>query len=122
MTPELKSAFLAEMAAARHDILAGQLDGGMRHLGTAHVLGQDHVLPHYWTHWMMLRVAYKHRRYADVCGQAVRIILGALGSLVGIVPRGNTGSSDVGMSKAMPIDPSIVVLIRRGRPPHKINQ
>ncbi|WP_194715854.1 DUF3703 domain-containing protein [Noviherbaspirillum soli] len=122
MTPELKSAFHAEMAAARHDILAGRLDSGMRHLGTAHVLGQYHVLPHCWTHWMMLRVAYKRRRYADVCGQAVRIILGAFGSLIGIVPRGNTGGSDVGMFKSMPIDPGLKALIKRDRRPGQIDE
>lgn len=117
MNLELKRAFQARMAAARHSIGAGQLDRGMRHLETAHVLGQYHVLPHCRTHWMMLRVAYKRRRYADVCGQAVRIILGAFGSFAGVVPHGNTGGSDISMFKTMPIDPRIRALVERAREP-----
>lgn len=117
MKHELKSAFQAEMAAARHCILAGRLDRGMRHLETAHVLGQYHLLPHCRTHWMMLRIACMRRRYADACGQAVRILLGAVGSLAGIVPQGNTGGSDVNMFKAMPVDPVLMALIERDRDP-----
>lgn len=122
MNLELKSAFLAEMAVARRCILVGQLDRGMRHLETAHVLGQYHVLPHCRTHWMMLRVACKRRRYADACGQAVRMVLGALGSLAGIVPQGNTGGSDVNMFKGMPVDPGLTALIERDRRPGQVDQ
>jgi hypothetical protein len=122
MNLELKCAFQAEMAAARHSILAGQLDRGMHHLETAHVLGQYYVLPHCLTHWMMLRIAYERRLYADVCGQAMRIILGAFGSFVGIVPQGNTGGNDVNMLKAMPIDPKIMALIERDRYSRQIDK
>ena len=122
MNPELKSAFQTELTAARRSIGAGQLDRGMHHLETAHVLGQYDVLSHCRTHWMMLRVAYKRRRYADVCGQAVRVILGALGSLAGIVPQGNTGGSDVSMFKTMPIDPMIRALIERDHHPGEIDK
>lgn len=115
----LKLAFQAEMAAAGRAISAGQLDLGMRHLETAHVLGQYHVLPHCQAHWMMLGVACKRRRYADACGQAVRIVLGAFGSFAGLVPQGNTGGSDVGMFRTMPVDPGLAALIERNsRPGH----
>jgi len=122
MNFELKSAFQAEMAAARHSIRAGHLDCGMHYLETAHVLGQYYVLPHCWAHWMLLHVAYKRRLYADVRGQAVRIIFGAFGSLVGIVPHGNTGGSDVNMFKAMPIDPRLMALIEQDRHPGRVDK
>jgi hypothetical protein len=115
MNLALKSAFHAEMATAKHGIFAGQLDRGMRHLDTAPILGQYHVLPHCWTHWIMLRVAYKRCLYGDLCGQAVRIVLDAFGSLLGNVPQGNAGGSDSNLFKAMPSDPSLMALIGRGR-------
>ena len=37
-------------------------------------------------------------------GQIVRIVLGMLGSAIGIVPVGNTGGTDVSMFKRMPIE------------------
>ena len=40
-------------------------------------------------------------------GQTVRILLGILGSAVGVVPVGNTGGTDIGMFKRMPIEPEL---------------
>ena len=87
----------------------------MRHLETAHVLGQNYVMPHVRSHWSMLRIAIKRRSLADGYGQAIRIVLGSLGSAVGIVPTGNTGGSDVSMFASMPITPGIAALIERDR-------
>lgn len=115
MNIELKTAFETQIAAAKQDIRAGRLKHGMRHLEIAHVLGQYHILPHVYTHWLMLRIAVKHRLLADVCGQSMRIVLGALGSAVGIVPSGNTGGCNVHMLKPMPIDPEIAAVIQRDR-------
>ena len=44
-------------------------------------------------------------------GQTVRILLGILGSAVGVVPVGNTGGTDIGMFKRMPIDPELQNII-----------
>ena len=115
MNSELKSAFEAEMAAAEPHIRTGQLDRAMRHLEKAHVLGQYYVLPHVRAHWAMLRIAFKLRSLADGYGQAVRIVLGALGSAVGMVPHGNTGRSDVSMFLPMPVNPQIAALIEQDR-------
>lgn len=117
MRIELKSAFEAEMAVAERLIRSGQLDRAMRHLETAHVLGQNHVMPHIRSHWSMLRIAIKRRAFADSCGQAIRIVLGALGSAVGVVPVGNTGGSDVNMFARMPIAAHIEALIERDNEP-----
>jgi hypothetical protein len=115
MKTELMAAFEAEMAAAKRQIQAGRLDRAMRHLERAHVLGQNHVMPHVRSHWAMFRIAVKRHSPADGLGQAVRIILGALGSAVGVVPTGNTGGTDISMFARLPIDDEIAVLIRRDR-------
>lgn len=115
MKIELESAFEAEMAAAERLIRAGHLEHAMQHLETAHVLGQNHVMPHVRSHWSMLRIALKRRSLADSCGQAIRIVLGSLGSAVGVVPTGNTGGCNVSMFARMPIAPHIAALIERDR-------
>ena len=65
----------------------------------------------------MLKVEIRRRRPAAAFGQAVRIVLGVLGSAAGVVPVGNTGGSDVGMFKRMPIDPELQTIIDAGAPP-----
>jgi hypothetical protein len=46
-----------------------------------------------------------------VLGQIVRIVLGILGSTIGVVPVGNTGGSNVGMFARMPIEPELQDII-----------
>ena len=112
MKPALKNAFDAEMAAAVHAYRQGRFDRSFRHLETAHVLGQRHVLPHVVTHWWMLKIGLQRRSPQEVTGQAARILLGALGSAVGAVPLGNTGGTDIGMFKRLPIDRDLQDLLR----------
>ncbi|MEW6023217.1 MAG: DUF3703 domain-containing protein [Pseudomonadota bacterium] len=49
---------------------------------------------------------------SEVPEQVIRILLGALGSVVGIVPAANTGGTKISMLKRLPTDPSIKKLIR----------
>lgn len=107
MNPVQDAAFRREIALARAFIAKGELESGWPHLERAHVIGQDFVVPHATAHWWMLRVELRRRRPRAVAGQAVRIVLGALGSAVGVVPTGNTGGSDVSMLRRMPIDPEL---------------
>jgi hypothetical protein len=115
MKTELKAAFEAEMASAERSIQAGRLDHATHHLERAHVLGQRYVMPHVRSHWAMFRIAVKRRSPADGLGQAVRIVLGALGSAAGTVPLGNTGGTDISMFARLPIDPELAQLIERDR-------
>lgn len=111
MNPVLQQAFEHEITEALALIEAGNPDLGFIHLERAHVLGQMHVIPHVRSHWHMLRVEVRRGRPVAVFGQVVRIVLGALGSTVGVVPRGNTGGSDISMFSRMPIDPQLQKLI-----------
>lgn len=111
MKLELRRAFDSEMGAARNRYKRGQLDEAYKHLETAHVLGQRHVVPHVVTHWWMLKIGLKRRSTGEVVGQAVRIALGAIGSAVGVVPAGNTGGTNISMFKRLPIDASLTRLI-----------
>lgn len=113
MHPELRQAYEREMALARHAYRADAPLSAMRHLEVAHVLGQRHVAAHVATHWWMLKIAWRRRSLPQVWGQALRIVLGALGSSVGIVPIGNTGGTDIGMFKRLPIDPALRRLLEK---------
>jgi hypothetical protein len=64
-------------------------------LETAHVLGERHVVPHFRSQWLMPKIGLGRRSVISVIqvfGQVVRIALGALGSAVGLVSIGNTGT------------------------------
>ena len=110
-------AFDDEIARAKEFIARGELEAGFAHMERAHVIGQAFVVPHARSHWLMLKVECRRRRPAAAFGQAVRIVLGVLGSAVGVVPVGNTGGSDVSMFKRMPIERELQNIIDGGAPP-----
>ena len=81
----------------------GELLVAVEHLERAHVIGQSDVIPHVLSHWLMLVIAVRQFQFLAAWGQLVRIVFGALGSAVGVVPTGNTGGSNVSMFKRMAI-------------------
>lgn len=107
MHAAVEKRFSSEIAEARRLLKRGSLDEAFAHLERAHVLGQRYIVPHVQTHWLMLRIGVSRRSVAEVTGQAARIVLGAVGSAVGVVPTGNTGGTNISMFKRLPIDPEI---------------
>jgi hypothetical protein len=117
MNPVCRAAFDTEIALAKECIAKGELKTGFAHLERAHVIGQAFVGSHAKSHWLMLKVEFRRRRPVAAFGQVMRILLGALGSAVGVVPVGNTGGSNVSMFKRMPIAPDLQRIIDGGAPP-----
>lgn len=111
MNPKQEQAFEREMSAARECERAGALDEALRHLERAHVLGQRRVVPHTRTHWRMFVIAWRRRDFPAAWGQAIRMVLGALGSASGRVPVGNTGGTNISMFVELPIDPELARLM-----------
>jgi protein tyrosine phosphatase (PTP) superfamily phosphohydrolase (DUF442 family) len=111
MKPPQRIAFDHELAIASKLMRHGRRSEAFRALERAHVLGQDYVVPHVLAHFFMLRVEMQRRNVLAMLGQALRIVLGAVGSAVGIVPRGNTGGTNVSMFKNMPIEPDVAALM-----------
>lgn len=116
MNPIQRAAFDNEIAKAKSLTASGDLDGSFAHLERAHVIGQYYVTPHVTSHWLMLQLELRRWRLAAVPGQVVRIVLGALGSAVGVVPTGNTGGTNVSMFKRMPVQADLQRIID-GRAP-----
>jgi Protein of unknown function (DUF3703) len=117
MKSSLGVAYENEIALAKEHIARDELQQGYFHLERAHVIGQAYVVPHARSHWLMLKVELRRKRPAAAFGQAVRIVLGVLGSAVGLVPVGNTGGSDISMFKRLPIAPELQSIIDGGTRP-----
>lgn len=117
MNPLLAVAYENEIALAKKHIARDELQQGCFHLERAHVIGQAFVVPHARSHWLMLKVEFRRKRPSAAFGQALRIVLGVLGSAVGLVPVGNTGGSDISMFKRLPIAPELQSIIDGGTPP-----
>jgi len=120
MNSVLHVAYEKEIALAKNLIARDELQQGYFHLERSHVIGQAFVGPHVRSHWLMLKVEVRWRRPFAVFRQAVRIVLGALGSAIGLVPVGNTGGSDISMFKRLPISPELQSIIDGGAPSDRL--
>jgi hypothetical protein len=103
-----------ELSTARGLIRGAKYEDAFRHLERAHILGQAQVRWHVVSHWLMLTVAVHRGEVSAALGQAIRMVLGALGSITGRVPVGNTGGSDVNMFRRMPIPADLLEVMARG--------
>lgn len=111
MNVRLRSAFDEEISRGVELIACGKPEQAFKHLERAHVLGQTLVGPHAKAHWLMLQVELRRRRVGAAIGQVVRLLLGVIGSAVGVVPVGNTGGSDINMFSRLPIAPELQRII-----------
>ena len=99
------------MAEATGHRSAGDAKSAFAALERAHVLGQLDLVPHLRVHWQMLCVGWAAGDRREVAGQLMRIALVPVGHLVGRLPVGNTGGSNVSAFKPMAIPPDIQQLI-----------
>ncbi|KAF0249742.1 MAG: hypothetical protein FD167_858 [bacterium] len=111
MDAKLKTYFDQEIAKAILLIKNKNIEEGFYHLERAHILGQRYVVAHVKTHWWMLKVGLMKKSTTEVFGQMIRIVFGALGSVIGVVPFGNTGGANVSMFSPMPIPQDLKSII-----------
>jgi len=71
--------------------------GALDALERAHLLSQPFPGPHVYVHWLMFRLAFRHGVYKEVLGQIPRLILAMPGSWLGKAPKGNVGSTKMGI-------------------------
>jgi len=102
ITAKLKAAFNEEMQMARSLYYSKQYLQCFQHLERAHILGQRHYIPHVVNHYWMLKVGWRRHDAREIFGQILRIV-GSVGSLIGLIPIGNTGGANVSPVKPMPI-------------------
>ncbi|MCG3775815.1 MAG: hypothetical protein JW395_2661 [Nitrospira sp.] len=102
--------FSAYQAAAQ-----GQPAIAFSHLERAHILGQASTIEHVRAHWHMFLWGIRQRNVRECLGQLLRIAGAAISTAVGLVPRGNTGGTNVNPFKSMPIPPELAALIEEAR-------
>ena len=110
MMESLRTAFLAELAAARAATIAGDSERAFRHLARAHILSQRLTWQHVQVHWLMLKLGASLRDWHEVAGQVSRILAATLFSRIW-VPIGNTGRANVSAMKPMPVPQDLRVLM-----------
>jgi hypothetical protein len=85
-------------------------------LERAHILGQRYYVPHIVSHWWMLKVAVRTADIREIAGQLLRIAA-SVGSLLGWVPVGNTGGSNVSPVKPLPLPSDLEEILRSEKKP-----
>jgi hypothetical protein len=99
----LEEAYRAEVRAFRHAHAGKDFARAWRFLERAHILSQSAVRLHLHAHLLMLGFAIARREWREALGQVYRLLLAPLGSLLGRIPRGNTGRVSVSAFVPMPI-------------------
>lgn len=102
----------AELTLACQARNRGDASSEFRHLENAHVLGQASTYWHVKVHVLMLRWAVRNSALAELWGQVIRVVGAATKTPFGLIPKGNTGGSNVSPFKTMPIRPEHEQLIR----------
>lgn len=75
----------------------GSYEDRLSLLEEAHLLSQPFALPHFMVHWEMFKLAFDCRQWNEVLGQIPRLILAMPGSWLGRAPKGNVGSTKMGI-------------------------
>jgi hypothetical protein len=66
-------------------------------LEDAHLSSQPYALPHLIVHWQMFKLAFANKQWSEVFGQIPRLLLAMPGSWLGKAPKGNVGSTKMGI-------------------------
>ena len=104
-----------EIALAIEARTLGDPESEFSHLENAHVLGQASTYWHVKVHLLMLAWAIRNRSLREVIGQIIRVVGAATKTAIGLIPKGNTGGSNVSPFRVLPIRPEIQKLIDNAR-------
>jgi hypothetical protein len=86
-----------------------------RRLERAHVVSRAAPIEYARVHTRMLKFALRHGLPREALGQILRLLLAAPLSLVGLVPTGNTGGSNVRGLRPMPVAEDLQQINNRGQ-------
>ncbi len=112
LPPKLAPYYATELQQHHKYVAQKDYKKAWHHLERAHIIGQAFPVPHTQVHWLMLLSGLRTHNFAEISGQAVRLVLGFIGSLVGKYPVGNTGGANVPMLQQMPIPPDLEQILK----------
>ena len=93
MAIDVESLLVASDLAKR----SNNYNEALRLLEEAHLIAQPKAWSHFLVHWKMLCLAVEFRNGRECFGQLLRLVLAIPGSLSGKAPRGNVGSTKMGI-------------------------
>jgi hypothetical protein len=105
----------AEIGAARAAERSGKFAVAFTHLERAHVLGQASTYQHVRVHCLMLAWGWRQGSVRECLGQLFRIVGAATKTAFGLIPKGNTGGSNVSPFKVLPVPSDLEAIIRSTR-------
>lgn len=111
MNRKLAQFFNLEISNYKNAVKAKNLSDAWIFLERAHILGQFHWKEHLLIHFKMLNLALKTFNWREIIGQLPRLLLAAPGSLFRSAPRGNVGTSRVGIFVPMPIPEDLIQIL-----------
>lgn len=111
ITPHVQAELKKAVYARQH----GNTWGEFSYLENAHVLGQESTYWHVKVHCLMLLWAIRNMAPRELQGQAFRIMGAATKTAIGLVPKGNTGGSNISPFRVMPISQEHEKLIKQAK-------
>jgi hypothetical protein len=69
----------------------------LTNLEKSHLEAQPYAIPHLLVHWKMFKLALEYIVWGEIFGQIPRLILAMPGSWLGKAPKGNVGSTKMGI-------------------------
>jgi len=115
MNVNLKKAVELELLAGTTYLNKNDTKKAFHHFERAHILGQYSPWYHTLAHLKMLNIAIIRRDISEVFGQLIRIPAGFIGSVIGVVPVGNTGGSNVSPFRSMKIPDDLQDIINSAK-------
>ena len=115
MNINLKKAIKYELHTGTSYLKKNDTKKAFHHFERAHILGQSSPWYHTLAHLKMLYIALIRRDISEVLGQLIRIPAGFIGSMIGIVPVGNTGGSNVSPFESMKIPDDLQDIINSSK-------
>jgi Protein of unknown function (DUF3703) len=100
-----------ELLAAASTEFAGKHQLAFLHLERAHVLGQSSTFHHIRVHWRMFCWGWRQRDVRECTGQLMRIVGAGTKTVIGFIPSGNTGGSNISPFKVLPIPADLSQII-----------
>lgn len=95
--------------------LKGNVEDEFTHLENAHVLGQESTYHHVKVHYLMLMWGIRQKNSGEIFGQIVRMVGAITKTMLGLVPKGDTGGSNISPFRSLPIKPEFSEIINQAK-------
>lgn len=99
------------IAQSKNLFKLNDLQNSWHYLERAHVLGQSFAVEHCMVHWHMLKRAIINKDKLETKGQVLRLLVGGFLSLIGKIPIGNTGGSNIPATKSLHVPNDLQIIL-----------